>query len=340
MNCSLDNSLADDGRPAVPDYLYLVLTTSCNLRCQQCYIWAIAKPLDELALAARLKIIDEFAELSECGNVVITGGEPLLAFDELLALAGRCARHGLTSIANTNGTVQAPGMVASLCSSGLNRLVFSLDSHRPQVHDFARNADGTFDKAVAFMEELVKYRAGAASDLDIYAHCFVFERNYRSLSELVEFARGLGIDGIQFQLLSPSFAVRDREDTFYQQESCQDRTAASAALRAFSAKYAEDPFVVTRSADLLRFADYLHDAQAALGEACESPQRHLMIDVRGEIQLCFNMRSVTGGKTVGNTRQATLGDLWRSAHTARMRKIMQTCRRDCSLLACHHRRGS
>jgi len=94
-----------------------VRLATCNLRCRWCdtaYTWDWdrfdrAEQVMELPVAAVVQAVAALAP----GNVVITGGEPLIQRHALQALMGELKRQGYRIEVETNGTI-APGELAGV----------------------------------------------------------------------------------------------------------------------------------------------------------------------------------------------------------------------------------
>jgi MoaA/NifB/PqqE/SkfB family radical SAM enzyme len=322
--------------PLRPRNLYLVLTTACNLRCKQCFLWDLPRPPDALNPEERLKAVADFARLSPGGRVILTGGEPFLQREHLFDILAVCREHGLRVEINTNGTLLYGEVVARLLRCPPDRLVVSLDSHRPEVHDGPRGKRGTFEEVVQNVRELARARS-PERHVSVFIHAFVFEGNIYALEEFVEFVRSLAVDGVQFQLLGPSFALRAREDLFFKSESCRDPLRAAAALVALAERYRDDPFVVTRPREFMLIADHLRGGVESRPGVCRSHEKNIVLDMKGDVQLCFSMRALTGGRAVGNVRESSLEALWSSPFAGSMRALMGRCGKACGLLSCHRR---
>jgi hypothetical protein len=55
------------------------------------------------------------------------------------------------------------------------------------------------------------------------------------------------------------------------------------------------------------------------------------------VVLCAHMRNLNNGRSIGNIRTQRLVDILKSDEADRMRTIMEMCRKNCGLLACHRK---
>jgi MoaA/NifB/PqqE/SkfB family radical SAM enzyme len=330
----------------VPWYLYLRLATSnvCNFRCKHCHIWMNRDPRNGLTTRRRIELIREFAQLRPGGIVEFPGGEVTLAFDELCALAGTCRDVGLAASIVTNGSnLQTPAAVERLLRSGLRGVTVSLDSHRPEVHDYLRGVAGAFELATTALRLLVaaRHRLGnRTSAPTIQAIGVVFDRNAHELGEYVELCRSLGVDQVCLQVLNRTFDNHDASrDAFFEKHfwhTSDAKQRATAALREVLERYAEDPLLKPGPRDLPRLEGAILKAQGgSTAVPCAAHWRNVIVDTDGEVSLCFDHPHGAEARSIGNVERLGLADVLGSPAAAVMRKHMATCRKSCAELECH-----
>ncbi|MHA1381834.1 MAG: SPASM domain-containing protein [Candidatus Helarchaeota archaeon] len=83
--------------------------------------------------------------------------------------------------------------------------------------------------------------------------------------------------------------------------------------------------------------EYFNSPELTKNQYCDSAQKNMMIDLYGEVQLCFNMKG-TLNKSLGNVKFNTLRELWESEAAELLRQEMKNCRYSCGILNCHRRR--
>lgn len=137
------------------DGLTIELTRACNLRCSFCYqgTGRRADAIDGIEPVRLRRILDGI----EVRDVWLTGGEPIL-YRRLPSLLAYLADRGVHATLTSNGTLIDRARAELLVSSGLSRLVISLDGP-PAVHDRRRGRQGVFD----LVEAAVRAVAGRIS---------------------------------------------------------------------------------------------------------------------------------------------------------------------------------
>ena len=81
-----------------PSFMFLDINQHCNLKCKHCMYWLrdeVALP-GHISVERRSEIIEEFAELSPQGTVVICGGESMLNPERYFPITRQCRHTVLT----------------------------------------------------------------------------------------------------------------------------------------------------------------------------------------------------------------------------------------------------
>ena len=129
------------------------ITYACNQKCQYCIARAGKPGPDELSDREIDRILDELIAL-KVQLINITGGEPLLRKETALHIAERASEYGIGLELLTNGMVITPGIAKELYRAGIRNAQVSLDSARPEVHDFQRGVKGGWKKTVKGIKNL------------------------------------------------------------------------------------------------------------------------------------------------------------------------------------------
>lgn len=323
---------------APPRSLFIETTTECHLRCRMCHLWTTQEPADALRTEEKVALVEELASWSSGAVVVLTGGETMRKPDEFFALARACRAAGLSSAANTSGTLIGESNLDALLLEGPRYLVLSLDSHHPELHDYARGVPGTWTRVVASIRSLVRRRATLpATDVRVMVNCILFDANLGDIDDFIEFVCELGIDGVMFQPLSRTFGLRARTDAFFERHFPRDLDAVDRALDSILEARRRGRPITTSENDLRHIGLYARNPDFIGEQVCGSAERNIMVDVHGNAQLCFQMHSLFGGRTLGNVRERGLRPLWESAFATEARTVMAQCRKNCGMLNCHRK---
>lgn len=337
---------AFDPRAHPPEVLYLSLPASdiCNYRCRHCHIWMQTKRERTLSRARRLELVAEFAHLSPGGSVVLPGGEVTLEPEELEAVAGACREAGLALFLLTNGSgLDDAGAARRLALSGVTHVAVSLDGATAELHDYTRGVPGAFATTTAAIRRLAEARDAVAPGLTVQTACVLFRENLGSFPDYVELCTSLGAQHVDFQMLARTFANRHRSrDVFFEKHFWhrpEEKQEARRRIAELLDRYAADPVVVKKPADLPWILDYIDDPDFRTARpVCGSHQRNLHVDAEGNVALCFNTEAILERPFVGNAAGASLAALWTGAKAAEDRAVMDLCTLNCGALNCHRRK--
>ncbi len=322
-----------------PTFLFIETTTECNLKCRQCHMWLTQEPAGSLTTSEKVGLVDELAAWSPGATVVLTGGETMMKADEFFALSTAGRRGELSIAANTNATLIEDDLVDTLLTDGPTYLVISLDSHRPEVHDWIRGRKGTHAKVIDAIRSLVKRRAEAfpTSDVKVMTNTILFDENVEDIADLVSYLVDLGVDGVMFQALSRTFLNRAKSDIFFDKHFPGNVGKFDEAIDELLALQRKGAPIVTSANDLGWMKLYVRNPDFIGEQVCGSGARNMMVDQMGDVQLCFSMRGLMGGQPLGNVRDSSLRELWDGSMAETARGIMSSCRKNCGMLNCHRK---
>lgn len=133
---------------SVPWAILMDPTERCNLRCIGCWAGDYQRQR-ELDFATMDRVLTEAEELG-IFFIVISGGEPLIRKDDLLALARK--HEGQVFMVYTNGTLVDEKLAQDLANVGNVTLTLSLEGFKDTTD--ARRGQGVFDKVMHAMDLL------------------------------------------------------------------------------------------------------------------------------------------------------------------------------------------
>ncbi len=189
-----------------PYTVVIVPTYRCNLRCKMCcqyeeFFRKDASPAvhgqGELGIEEWRKALDDIARWKPHVNVF--GGEPLL-YKHIIELVSCVKSKKLSCSIVTNG-ILLEKYAEALCQLDIEAVNISLDGPQ-EVHNEIRGVKSAFKKTVQGIRALQEFkRKRQTSRPRINMNCVVTEWNYDRLSEVVDIANDLQIDGLNFQHL-------------------------------------------------------------------------------------------------------------------------------------------
>jgi MoaA/NifB/PqqE/SkfB family radical SAM enzyme len=320
-----------------PAHVFLEVHMECNLRCVQCDIYALRNPVDELSEAERRGVIRQVADWHNEIRVVIGGGEAFARKSMLYAVGEEARTLGVYMTVSTNGTLLRDQDFERLPGSGIRCVVVSIDSDEPDVHDRIRGVPGTFERATRTIRALVAARDRAREDFTVLTSSILGSHNLHRVESLVTFLEELGVDTTLYQPIQPAFARTVatewwKVDALFPRDASEVKSGIAALMRLRATGHRI--FQTLEQLDDAR--RYLMDPSHSVPGQCASMDKHLMVDMRGDVRLCFNMERI-GLHPVGNVRENALRDIWHDTTVERVRQRMRGCSESCGSMLCHAR---
>lgn len=175
------------------------ITYKCNLRCLHCFNCSgeqnyVRKEMSDQEL---LNLMESLAKIKSLRSMCFCGGEALLRKEILL----RCIEYlhrelpELSINMVSNGTLIDEDTVLELKEAGINMVQISLDGLDANVHDWIRNNEGVYDKAIKAIKLLVKY------NIKVSVACLPTKSSYNDIPEIIDLVKNLGVSSFRMQPL-------------------------------------------------------------------------------------------------------------------------------------------
>lgn len=117
-----------------PIYVQWEVTPECNYQCIHCYNGWRKQKSAQPDSSLFPKIVDEIIK-NKIFSVTITGGEPILIFEELKPYLVQLGNAGITMSLNTNASLISNEIAKSLKTIGINRVLVSVPSGNTDVFE-------------------------------------------------------------------------------------------------------------------------------------------------------------------------------------------------------------
>lgn len=339
--------LMGQGKSFRPLSLTLEITHRCNLRCRMCLFYGLGGEIrnrsdaEELSLPAWQRLVDEIAPWHPLVN--ISGGEPFLRGD-LVELVRYIKGKRLGCGIYTNGLLASPEKLESLIKVGLDHLTFSIDG--PEVvHDRIRGEKGAFERMLKNIRWAIENRLHSPI---VWGICVISKENMDSLEKMVDMAKDLKLDGLQFQQVM----FLDQDSLRCYREEIKGM-GYEANLKDEGLGHGQEQLEVgllidkmkeikTRSRTLKlpvsflphlspeNLWPYYQDLQWTYGRRCLIPWTNVTIAPNGDIFPCLRIK-------LGNIQNESLRSAWNGGRFTGFRKglkgkgILVRCRRCCHL---------
>lgn len=329
---------AAEGFPP-PRFVFMEINKSCNLRCQHCDYWQFDDKdrANYLTTDRKRQILAEFAAMNPTGQVVICGGEPMLAVQEYFTIAGTCRELGLRCLSVVNGTrIRRPEMAERMVAEGPHEISISLNSHREELHDLTRGVPGAFRKAVAALRLLLEARDRlGADDTRIHVMGLIYGANYREIEDFYDFVlNDIGADKLKLNFLQPAFGQLGETDPFFAEQGDVDADELVAIIQRCDERFGLgfNPVWLRQVAMYFRSLRAIGDrdkgwrsASGTQEHICNTYERNVMINNYGVARLCF----ATGFPGKALVKPGDFKAFWQGSNAIRAR--MRRCNAFCGI---------
>ena len=172
-----------------------------------CNVWKFStenshKTVSELSTSEVKDFLEEVARLG-ARFLGLSGGEPTLRSD-LVEIIRKAKKEGLEVTLITNGTLIKQDLAEKLVKSGLDTIIFSMDSSNPNPHDIIRGVKGSWEKAVQGIKSVNCMKSERKLEKPKICINYVVTRlNYGLIGETIDLRGQLGFDEISFLPVIP-----------------------------------------------------------------------------------------------------------------------------------------
>lgn len=329
-----------------PSIFAIMITSECNLRCKQCFMWQ-NKEHEFLTLQEKISLIEQYHLLNPHGTVSLTGGEPLLKEEEFFTLSRLCRTLNLTSSVVTNASLINESNYERLLLEGPDILCVSLESHIESVHDYVRGVKGTWKHVTTVLRDLAELRKTKFPDSKtrIVTSSILFDKNISLCKDFIEYTKELGIDGVSFRCLLKTFVNETKgeiKDAFFQRNFFKDQESAVQMIDELIQMKKTDGFLLDKIEDYQWIKAYIKQGgKHSLGKPiCASHWNMIIVKHDGEYELCPSRHLIPSIAPLGSTRDMSLLDFWTSTSAKNARDIMDQCELSCGMLQFNRRENA
>jgi len=169
------------------NFIWLELTSHCNLRCVHCYAESgptTVRP-ELLSISDYRKLIESAASLG-CKNIQFIGGEPTIV-RELPDLITYARNKGFEFIeVFTNATILSDRLLSCFVENNVS-IATSFYSYKSEIHDSITKIPGSHSQTVNNIKRFLD------ASLNVRAGIIVMEENENDVDETIEYLHSIGI---------------------------------------------------------------------------------------------------------------------------------------------------
>ncbi|MCK4443026.1 MAG: radical SAM protein, partial [Thermoplasmata archaeon] len=251
--------------------MMIEITNRCNQQCPICEASVAKREKVTMDADFGSRIIDALVD-DGIETISITGGEPTVCWEELVALLKHCRKRHVPTRLYTNGTKLNHGRIETL-ESCLNDAVVSLDSMNPEIVGAIRGTDKNLSKCVDNIRLLAESRIRVI----VISVCSLV--NYRELPGLSSELEKYDIAGWWIQQFIPKGLGRENierfgiSDELFDETVNRSRADSHLKIRSFAVISSETKRIFVDCNG--QFVDY--ETAALLGPVLDDGIRHELL---------------------------------------------------------------
>lgn len=193
-----------------PNGIMIEPYSNCNYQCPLCP--------SGLKILKRNKVQMTFDEFKHnLGNLKYTTeyitlfhfGEPLLN-KELSKMVSYCHKYYISTQISTNGALLTETMAMDLMQSGLDRIIFSIDTYDEKLYDKYR-VNGEYNKVIKNIKMMVKLKKKICSNTIIVAQYMIMNNN-ENIDLMNKHGKSLGVDEVLIKTIGIGNSIEDYEE--------------------------------------------------------------------------------------------------------------------------------
>lgn len=310
----------------LPRLFILDITHHCNLSCRICDIWKTGDIEKDIDIPYVKKMLSQAKDFN-IPEIALSGGEPLHREDifEILEYSRRVKIKNLGVL--TNGMLVAeyieklkPYLIDNTIS-----LVSSLDSLKPETHNYLRNSDLAWQKAIESLK-LLSLLKKEYPQINFNVITIILNQNLEELLDIAIFIKDLDANSLQFQtLLSNNLNMAERKKSLFWVSEERLSLLDEAIDKLIGFKKENPQFIKNSIENLSLMKKYYRGTITSNDVKCLSAYETILISNQGECTTCFS--------SYGDIKRQNLETILESREKIKAQEKVKNCPWPC-LLPC------
>ena len=194
------------------------ITEICNNNCIHCYNhWredsnSFPKSLEK----KELLFVAEKLSKNQIFSVVLTGGEPLIAWEGLLSIIKKLVLSGIKVSLNSNLILLDKEKAVVLKDSGLKNILVSVLSDKMEIHDKLSGREGAWQATIEGIKTAI------SQGLRVSANMVLLQQNFDRIYETASFLKQLGIRCFSATKASPALNSKNFDNSRITKEQLRE----------------------------------------------------------------------------------------------------------------------
>lgn len=315
-----------------PGFCCIGIVDSCMLKCKMCQKWkedrgtaGISQPTTE-----QWKVfIRQLRDLVDEGFEIDFGGGEALMRQDVLELVSYAKDLGFKNAIASNGYLINEDMAKKIVDSGLDSIVLSLDSLKPEIHDSMRGVKGVGERVFKAAEYLRKY----SKDIHIGICTIIMEQSLDGIVDLAEWVNTNRDKTNSILFMAPMqpnntpFDPHWHEKEEYNFYWPKDNKKVQGILDELIERRKLGHWIGDSVEQLEAFKLYFENPSRFVKKCPCNLDRAVHASSIGDIYLCYRYG------VLGNVKNGDdLREIWRSEATEKVRNDIRKCQDNCHFL--------
>ena len=303
-----------------PITMHMELTEACPERCRHCYNFV--RDPDYKPRTIKNEDIDFYLDDFKANggfHVILTGGEPLLAFDKLLYAIEGVKSRGLSFSLNSNLMLATADKMKQLKDAGVDHILSTLFSHDPETHDFIASREGAYTKI------LEGIRLTREAGIRVSVNMIVTNVNSEQVYDTGKFLHDMGFEKFLANRMIPSTTNSNSLKKEFLIEESAARVMLDDLIRLSS------DFEMTVSTCRALPHCFFEDPEKHIpfmARGCNAGKRHLLVGVDGTLRACVHEAA-----EYGNIHEIGIAGAWEKMSKWRSKKMLPEDCQECSFVS-------
>ncbi len=277
----------------------------------------------EMELAEVLAVVDQLPAL-RVTSVCLVGSEVLL-FEGCIDVIKRIRSYGIECFLTSNGAIVDEAVAREIVAADTTRVTISIDGDAAS-HDTLRGAK-SYERALRGLENLTAARDAAGSPLQIGAHMTISHSNVHVVEYVSDLCAQKGLD-LSYQPVSYASQELIERSVVLGEKAATERFRPAVGFGLTEDDLAQLEtiqrrlFAKGRSHPSLFLITAIPPAKLARGEypvgGCQTIRHEVIVEPDGRVITCANVDAFT----IGNVREHSLDEIWRSERRRRLAKAL------------------
>ena len=302
-----------------PVTVYGEVAERCNYKCRYCDHWR-RDYNNEMSVDQWRKALDDLRSWIGTYHIEFSGGEPYVR-KGFLDIARHCRDTGVHWGVTTNGGAFKNKKIAhDTVEARPSNINISIDSHRPDVHGYARGIPDSLGDILEGLENIKAESRAQGVEFATVFKAVVHRLNFRELADTVAWAARHGATGVNFQ---PVTRVTPEVDAEFWIDGPQLEELQQVVDQLIEMKRQGAPIInseTTLRAWTLHFQDGKAPKEAM---PCRIGLRTFFIRSTGRVESCWMFPAF------GDVTQQSASEIWASPEAQQHRKDTTKCETLC-----------